>query len=67
MARCCLQPDALRRFLVSRVKADLSVAALAELAKSRLLNVPIAEQNADTLGKLVAAKHKGTGCISAKS
>jgi hypothetical protein len=42
MARC-LQLDALGRFLVSLTEADLSIAALAELAKSRLQNAPVAE------------------------
>jgi hypothetical protein len=67
MAKCCLQPDALGCFLISRAEADLSVAALVELAKSQLLSALVARQNADTLGKLVVAKHKGAGCIRVKS
>jgi hypothetical protein len=67
MARCCLQLDALGRFLVSLTEADLSIAALAKLAKSWLQNALVAERNMGTMGKPIAAKHKGAGCIHAKS
>ena len=67
MVRYCLRLDVLVYYLALQAEADLSVAALAELARMQQPTALGARQNAGILETVAAARCMDVGCIHVKS